>query len=459
MTIPISKGNEDTHHGMIQQIKSYVSKAAELYDLPGFAVSIRASADAPAPLAGLHCMEVTGYADIETKRLLQPDTVFHMASLAKTFTSTCLLSLCNAGQLALGDRLSGILPGFQMDDERAALITLSQVLHHTAGIPDIEDYHWQSPEIGADTLRHYACSDEIKTLKLLHDPGTCFQYSNIGYDILGAAIETVCGKPFEYAVAERIFEPLGMADTTFLTLLRSHCGRQLFEAHQDSASAGKNPDLQTHTKKKDAPKQCGQPAGYHAITQAIMDAPRLAMPHRKDKNKHIEKQPYYPYNRMHAPSSTLTSTLGDMAKWGECHLSGFREIMQVKAIPASHPGTDGANNASHIDEGSAEREFHANAGDARDIHLLSPAMYSAILAGDTLVPNNGEHMGLGWFKREQQGYLLLGHEGSDDGFRSSFWLSPDLGIQILVCANIDRAPAKKINKELFSLLVDYCSSG
>jgi CubicO group peptidase (beta-lactamase class C family) len=436
------------HHRTIQQIRAYVSKAAELYDLPGLAIGIRASAYAPPQLAGLDCTETAGFADFETKSPLQPDTVFHMASLAKTFTSTCLLSLCDEGLIGLEDRLCERLPGFQMDDVRTDTITLSHVLNHTAGIPDIEDYHWQSPEIDPNALSRYAQSGEIRALKLLHDPGTRFQYSNIGYDILGAVIEAICGVPFEYAVSKRIFEPLGMADTSFLTPLRSPKGRQLLESLQNAKGA-----MQDFGSRSCAPKcprlpeslanhidhgtstqaimnepRLANHTDHAAATQAIMDAPRLAMPHLKDEGNHIVKQRYYPYNRAHTPSSTLTSTLSDIAKWGECHLSGFRDAMQIQKV----------------------EDAPADGG----VRLLSRAMYTAILSGNTQVPNNGEQMGLGWFKRTQQGHLLLGHEGSDDGFRSSFWICPELGIQILVCANIGRAPVKKINKELFSLLVD-----
>ena len=65
------------------------------------------------------------------------------------------------------------------------------------------------------------------------------------------------------------------------------------------------------------------------------------------------------------------------------------------------------------------------------------------------MPNNGEKICLSWFAREQNGAVLYGHEGSDDGFRSSLWLCPDLDAYVILCANISDAPLKKISKQIF----------
>jgi CubicO group peptidase (beta-lactamase class C family) len=86
--------------------------------------------------------------------------------------------------------------------------------------------------------------------------------------------------------------------------------------------------------------------------------------------------------------------------------------------------------------------------------LLSQKSYERALAPYALVPNNGEHIGLAWFIREQEGYRLYGHEGTDDGFRASFWICPQLDVQITVMSNLSGAPVKKINKQLFELLTE-----
>lgn len=134
----------------------------------------------------------------------------------------------------------------------------------------------------------------------------------------------------------------------------------------------------------------------------------MAMPHTKNSEKHIVLEEHYPYNREHGPSSTLTSNIFDLEKWAEAHLRN---------------------------------------------RIFSQQMYEEIWSGYTTVPNNGERMGLGWFMRNQNGYDIYGHEGTDDGFRASFWICPRLDAHVSVVSNISRGAVKKINKKLFDLLI------
>lgn len=134
----------------------------------------------------------------------------------------------------------------------------------------------------------------------------------------------------------------------------------------------------------------------------------LAMPHTKNAEKKIVKEIHYPYNREHGPSSTLTSNVFDLARWARAHL---------------------------------ERK------------VFAPKQYDAIWTSYATVPNNGEGMGLGWFLRVQEDYAIYGHEGTDDGFRASFWLCPRLDAHVTVVSNISRGAVKKISKKIFELLI------
>ncbi len=130
----------------------------------------------------------------------------------------------------------------------------------------------------------------------------------------------------------------------------------------------------------------------------------MAMPHCKDKENHICLEKHYPYNREHGPSSTLTTNLYDIEKWAKAALNKT---------------------------------------------LVDDDLYKIIWAGHTIVPNNGEEMGLGWFIRNQDGKKLVGHEGTDDGFRASFWVCPQETAYVIVMSNISKAPVKKISKGVF----------
>ena len=81
------------------------------------------------------------------------------------------------------------------------------------------------------------------------------------------------------------------------------------------------------------------------------------------------------------------------------------------------------------------------------------AIYEPVWKPQAEVPNNGEKMGIGWFIRKQLGHTLYGHEGSDDGFRASFWICPELDTVTVVLSNLSDAPVKKINKKLFERIV------
>ena len=130
----------------------------------------------------------------------------------------------------------------------------------------------------------------------------------------------------------------------------------------------------------------------------------LCTPHEKNE---IVRTEHFPYNRAHGPSSTLTSNVFDLEKWAVAHL---------------------------------------------EHRLLKKETYDVAWKKQAFVPNNGEFVCLSWFRREQNGFVLYGHEGTDDGFRASFWLCPELELSISVCSNISGAPVKKISKQIFDLL-------
>jgi CubicO group peptidase (beta-lactamase class C family) len=368
-----------------QNIERAIDDIYAHHDLPGLAVGVKVAEGSPLAAAGLDLASVRGYSDFESKTPLKTADVFHMASVAKLFVATCVMQLYAESRLDMDAPLTEYLPWFRMDDPHHTHITVGQILSHTAAIPDIRDYHWTEPEIDPRAPRRFITSADVTAPPLLWNPGKGgFSYSNIGYDILGALIAEVSGETFESYVDEHIFTKLDMHDSTFSTFLRTPQGREL--AGEQNPAVGEV---------------------RAALSPARLHKYGVVIPHRKDLDRRIARQAYYPYHRAHAPSSTLTSTLRDIKKWGDAHIEGW----------------DG------LDERAYDRMWRENAA-----------------------VNSDEQIGLGWFLREQNGHRLYGHEGADDGFRSSFWICPELKTQITVLSNIDRAPVKKINKQLFDLL-------
>ena len=348
-----------------EKLDNYIEKALVNYDLPGLAVGIRAGEDGGCCWDGPVYRKAAGYKDWMRKEPLSPEHIFHMGSVTKLFVGTSILQLWERGLLQPDDRITDHLPWFEMKDERYREITLRQLLSHTSGMPDVKDYEWDKPETDEGALERYIRSPEVRDAHLLWAPSEGkFAYSNMGYEILGAVIAAVSGMSFEEYVRKNIFEPLGMKNSTLLSYERGIYDK-------------KGPDE------------------------------NLCTPHEKDENKNIVPCRHFPYNRAHGPSSTLTTNVSDLEKWGEAHLKRS---------------------------------------------LLKEEIYEAAWSKLALVPNNGEHIGLSWFRREQNGFTLFGHEGTDDGFRASFWICPQLKLTIIVCSNLTGAPVKKISKQIFDLL-------
>jgi CubicO group peptidase (beta-lactamase class C family) len=367
-----------------EKINDYVEKAAFGFDLPGLAAGVRVGADSPLDCAGTDCEAVAGFADYVGRAPLKKGSVFHMASVSKLFVATGVMMLAERGALSLDAPALGYLPRFEMRDERFRRVDARQIMAHTAGLPDVGDYGWDAPETDGGALGRYARSDEVRGASPLWPPEDGrFCYSNMGYELLGAIVAEVSGLGFEDFMRENIFGPLGMGSSTFLTYARTRAGRDM---DADAASR----------------EEIARALSVDALVEAGVCAP-----HAKDGDGHIVREAFFPYNRAHGPSSTLTSNLRDMARFGDACLRG---------------------------------------------ELLSPGSVEEARTPRALVPNNGERVGLAWFIREQNGYKLYGHEGTDDGFRASFWICPELDTRITVASNLSGAPVKRINKQLFELL-------
>ena len=134
------------------------------------------------------------------------DTRFRTASTSKMFTAVAILRLVQDGKLKLDDPIGKIVPA--LGDKPVARATIQQLLTHTAGTGDI--YGPRLDEHQDELLVH---DDFIKLFggdALLFDPGTKYEYSNLGYIFLGAAIEHASGRSYYDYIHESVFAPAGM---------------------------------------------------------------------------------------------------------------------------------------------------------------------------------------------------------------------------------------------------------
>jgi CubicO group peptidase (beta-lactamase class C family) len=153
-----------------------------------------------------------GLADLAKGAPVTLSQIFHLASVGKQFTALAVLILLEKGKLDLDDPVEKYLPELANFGNG---VTIRRLLNHTSGIPDaysgkLYDALMQrsARPTNADLLMVLSTADG-----LLFDPGFQFEYSNTGYDVLGALIERVSGESYPDFLEENIFGPLGMKNT------------------------------------------------------------------------------------------------------------------------------------------------------------------------------------------------------------------------------------------------------
>jgi CubicO group peptidase (beta-lactamase class C family) len=158
-----------------------------------------------------------GFADFDTKRLLNDSSVFELASVSKQFTATGILLLKDKGKLKLTDSLRQYFPELPYSN-----ITIWHMLTHTSGLPDYEEAmneKWDRSKIAFNNDMIAFLAKE--KLPVLFAPGTKWTYSNTAYAILASIIEKVSGQTFKDYMAENIFGPLEMKHSRIYNTRRS----------------------------------------------------------------------------------------------------------------------------------------------------------------------------------------------------------------------------------------------
>ena len=166
-----------------------------------------------------------GWADVDKKRPMSMDNLFMQCSQTKGFCGVTVAMLIEEGKISLDDPVSKYLPEFKnlkvrVKDKKGKFVTVPakntltvrMVMNHTGGfgfeIPTKSRNGWTALSL-RDTAREAALQP------LRFEPGEKSNYSNTGIDIGAAIVEVVSGKPWEVFLAERVFAPLGMKNSTF----------------------------------------------------------------------------------------------------------------------------------------------------------------------------------------------------------------------------------------------------
>ncbi|HJR58345.1 MAG TPA: serine hydrolase domain-containing protein [Vicinamibacterales bacterium] len=171
-------------------------------NLPGLSVAVGAGGN-------IVWAEGFGWADVEHKLPVGPRIRFRIGHASKTLTSAAVGLLLEKGRLRLNDEIQTYVPAFP---EKEWPVTLRQLMGHVAGVRHYRDEGDYMPSAHCDRA-----ADGLKSFEndpLQFEPETQYRYSTFGWILVSAAVEAAADEPFFTFMRTRIFEPLGMVDTT-----------------------------------------------------------------------------------------------------------------------------------------------------------------------------------------------------------------------------------------------------
>lgn len=184
----------------LRRFESFVLSEMEARRIPGMSVAF-SNGD-------FEWAKGFGYADLENRVPAGTKSAYRLASVTKTMTAVAILSLAVEGKLDLDAEVQKYVEYFP---NKAQPITIRQLLGHLGGISHYRNYaeegHFKT---------HYDTRASLEVFMdwaLVSPPGSKFNYTSYGYNLLGAVIEGASGKSFGETLAERIWDPLGMDDT------------------------------------------------------------------------------------------------------------------------------------------------------------------------------------------------------------------------------------------------------
>jgi CubicO group peptidase (beta-lactamase class C family) len=210
----------------LDPIQSYLQALVENHTLAG-AVTLIANRD------GVVYLKAVGDRDVAARAPMAADDMFWIASTTKPMTATAFMMLVDEGKVSLNDPVEKYLPEFKGQmvslphataaagapgSQNAAQlvpanhpILVREILSHTSGLA----FRSLAQPVVLDALSLKDAVRSFAAEPLTFQPGTSYSYSNEGLNTAARIIEVVSGMPYEQFMQERLFNPLGMKETTF----------------------------------------------------------------------------------------------------------------------------------------------------------------------------------------------------------------------------------------------------
>ena len=193
-----------TDEHIIGDLTEYIERIMEKQDIPGLAISLVAGED-------IVWEKGFGVSNLESMTPVTPETYFRVGSVSKSVTALGIMKLHADGRLDIDDPLAGVLPQFSIRYPFGdySEITVRHVLSHRSGIPD-------SLVIGSFSgLPDAAILNVISAKTARFAAGTRYEYTNLGYSLLGLVVEEITGMRFNDYMRSDVLPFLGMPSSSY----------------------------------------------------------------------------------------------------------------------------------------------------------------------------------------------------------------------------------------------------
>ncbi len=186
--------------------------------------------------------EIVAFGELSATAKPDRDTVYEIGSITKTFTATLLADAVVSGRVTLEEPVARLLPNFSVPEQNGKQITLADLATQRSGLPRLPTN--QSPADPANPYADYSAvqlSAFLANYNLPRDPGASYEYSNLGFGLLGYALARSVDTTYSALLEEKILNPLGMSmsGTALTEAMRAH----LAPGHNETGKPAKNWDF------------------------------------------------------------------------------------------------------------------------------------------------------------------------------------------------------------------------
>jgi CubicO group peptidase (beta-lactamase class C family) len=197
------------HRDAVRLVEHWLEATAAYDRLPALSAGI---------VIGQDLVWSRGYGTIDERGRVPATagTIYGVCSISKLFTAIAAMHLWEAGRLPLDDDVARLIPDLRRlagADPDSGPVTVRSLLTHSSGVPrEIAAPHWTAPAF-ASPPREQLLADLARQRSFMR-VGDHYSYSNLGFVLVGEAVASASGRPFEDYVRENVLVPLQLKDTT-----------------------------------------------------------------------------------------------------------------------------------------------------------------------------------------------------------------------------------------------------